>query len=144
MKNGVQIVATIAGLFLVLSNVACYSQVTPVHEVESWPVDPMVQLRDKSHDFYTDATPVLHQRGTGTKTFTIKSVPTDTTQITYYISCTPSSHYRITMGKGFNGPCSRIVQNSGGIPLLKVSELKVQVNIPAKTNFYIVGIPENK
>ncbi|GGL89218.1 hypothetical protein GCM10009706_29840 [Curtobacterium citreum] len=106
-------------------------------------VDPMVQLRDKSHDFYTDATPVLHESGTGTTTFTVSNIPAGTKQITYYVSCSPVSHYTVTMGKHFEGPCTYIVSNSGGIPIASAADTSVTITLPASTRFWIVGIPDS-
>ncbi|MEG8037730.1 hypothetical protein QP157_21165 [Sphingomonas sp. LR61] len=146
LQNSGRIVAVALSIVALIATAGCSTQ--GVHAktaaaTSHWPVDPIVQLRDKSHDFYTDATPVLHRRGTGTKTFTLKSVPAGTTQITYYVSCSPSSHYQVTMGKNFDGPCANVVQNSGGIPLASTGEVKVKIKLPAKTSFYIVGIPDS-
>lgn len=145
LQNSGRIIAVVLSIVVLVANAGCSTQGVPAKTAAAshWPVDPIKQLRDKSHDFYTDATPVLHRRGTGTKTFTLKSIPAGTKQITYYVSCSPSSHYQVTMGKMFEGPCENVVQNSGGIPLTSTGNVKVKIKLPTKTSFYIVGIPDS-
>lgn len=106
------------------------------------PIDPLVRITDKSDDFYSDAQPVVHELGRGTKTFDIGGLPAGTKRITFYVSCAPDSHYEVTMGKTFAGPCERIVGNSGGIPLDGGGDAHVTVKLPAQTQFWLVGIPD--
>jgi hypothetical protein len=108
------------------------------------PIDPMVRITDKSDDFYSDAAPVLHEAGSGTRTYDVSRVPHGTERITFYVSCSPDSHYEVTMGKAFAGPCGRVVGNSGGIPLSGAGHRDVTIKLPVGTKFWLVGIPEEE
>lgn len=107
------------------------------------PVDPMKRITDKADDFYSDAAPVLHERSSGTQTFRIPDVPQGTKAVTFYVSCSPDSHYEVTMGGTFAGPCEQVVGNSGGIPIKSLRDMSVTIKLPARTKFWLVGIPES-
>ncbi|GAA4682424.1 hypothetical protein [Frondihabitans cladoniiphilus] len=106
-------------------------------------VDPLVQIKDPSNDLYTDAAnhPVLHVQGTGSRSYTLKSLPAGTTRVTFYVSCSPSSRFVVAMGKNFSGPCGHVVANSGGIPVDAATAPTVTITLPKTTSFWLVGIP---
>jgi hypothetical protein len=137
-------IAAAMGAILILGGCSGHSSENDRPANSSAPIDPMARITDTSDDFYSDAAPVLHETGSGTRTYDVSKVPPGTRRITFYVSCAPDSHYEVTMGGTFAGPCGRVVGNSGGIPLSGDGHRNVTIKLPAGTDFWLVGIPEEK
>lgn len=105
------------------------------------PQDPLRELADVRSTPSDDAArPVLHRRGQGPASFTLPR-PDGASGIRFYVSCSPDSRFRVTMGTFFAGLCSTRFQNSGRIPLGPADRpLTVTLDVPRGTHYWIVGL----
>jgi hypothetical protein len=106
------------------------------------PQDPLRELADVHSTQYDDAAsrPVLHRSGEGPASFTVAR-PDGVSGIRFYVSCSPDSRFRVTMGTFFAGLCSTRFQNSGRIPLGPADRpLTVTLDVPRGTHYWIVGL----
>jgi hypothetical protein len=104
--------------------------------------DPLVALADTDSPDYTDdsARPVVHRSGTGPAHFTVRR-PDAATAIRFYVSCSPDSRFRVSIGTWFAGPCSTAFQNSGQLPLGPAGQpVTVDLDLPAGVHYWIVGL----
>lgn len=105
--------------------------------------DPLVVLADTDSPQYTDdaARPVVHRSGTGSAHFTIRR-PDSATAIRFYVSCSPDSRFRVSIGTWFSGPCSTAFDNSGQLPLGPVGQpVTVDLELPSDVHYWLVGLP---
>jgi hypothetical protein len=85
--------------------------------------------------------PVLHRSGEGSASFSVPR-PDEATGVRFYVSCSPASTFRVTVGTFFSGPCSTEFQNSGQIPLGPLGQpLEVTLELPEGVHYWIVGLP---
>lgn len=104
--------------------------------------DPLVVLADTDSPQYTDdsARPVVHRSGTGPAHFTIRR-PDSATAIRFYVSCSPDSRFRVSIGTWFSGPCSTAFDNSGQLSLGPVGQpVTVDLDLPSDVHYWIVGL----
>jgi len=88
--------------------------------------------------------PVIHKNGTGPGHFTISRPEAPTTQVEFFVSCSPDSSFTVTMTKFYSGPCSATFQNTGTIPLPPdVQTLGVDLDIPNGVQYWLVGLSVN-
>jgi hypothetical protein len=104
--------------------------------------DPLVALADTDSPDYTadSARPVVHRSGTGPAHFTLRR-PESATAIRFYVSCSPDSRFRVSIGTWFAGPCSTAFDNSGQLPLGPVDQpLTVDLDLPSGVHYWLVGL----
>lgn len=104
--------------------------------------DPLVQLADTDSPQYTDdsARPVVHRSGTGPAHFTVPR-PASATAIRFYVSCSPDSRFRVSIGTWFAGPCSTAFDNSGQLTLGPLGQpVTVDLDLPSGVHYWIVGL----
>jgi hypothetical protein len=114
----------------------------PAAAARTAPQDPLRALADARSDQYDDASGrlVLHRSGQGPASFTVAR-PDGASGIRFYVSCSPDSRFRVSMGTFFSGPCSTRFQNSGRIPLGPAGQpLLVTLDVPRGTYYWIVGL----
>lgn len=104
--------------------------------------DPLVRLADTDSPQYTDdaARPVVHRSGTGPAHFTVPR-PASASAIRFYVSCSPDSRFRVSIGTWFAGPCSTAFDNSGQLPLGPLGQpVTVDLDLPSGVHYWIVGL----
>jgi hypothetical protein len=104
--------------------------------------DPLVALADTDSPDYSDdsARPVVHRSGTGPAHFTVPR-PDSATAIRFYVSCSPDSRFRVSIGTWFAGPCSTAFQNSGQLPLGPIGQpVTVDLDLPTDVHYWLVGL----
>lgn len=108
------------------------------------PVDPLVDLRDPRSPDHLSALPepLLHEQATGSQTFTVERPESWVEELHVYVSCSKDSHFTVTLGTYFSGPCNTHFLNSGSIPLPSGSDpLRVAIKVPAGVRYWIIGLP---
>jgi hypothetical protein len=104
--------------------------------------DPLLELADTDSPQYTDdsARTVLHRNGTGPAHFTIPR-PVSGTAVKFYVSCSPDSRFRVSIGTWFSGSCSTDFENSGQLPLGPVGQpVSIDLDLPSGVRYWIVGL----
>ena len=107
-------------------------------------VDPLAELTDKKNPRYVadQVTTVLHEQGTGPKTFQIAITP-GTQRLEFYVACSPDSSFTVTTSTFFSGSCSTTFQNSGAIPVSPPSATSVSASLQISdtARYWIVARP---
>jgi hypothetical protein len=67
--------------------------------------------------------------------------PDSATAIRFYVSCSPDSRFRVSIGTWFAGPCSTAFQNSGQLPLGPIGQpVTVDLDLPTDVHYWLVGL----
>jgi hypothetical protein len=104
--------------------------------------DPLLELADTDSPQYADgsAHPVVHRSGTGPAHFTIPR-PESATAVKFFVSCSPDSRFRVSIGTWFAGTCSTDFDNSGQLPLGPVGQpVSIDLDLPSGVRYWIVGL----
>lgn len=142
--------ALVAAVALGASLTACTGSDSPPRPIQSaatsWPADPLLDLRAiPDYAELVDTRPSLHHRAVGSTTFVIPTPPPEVVQQRFFVSCSPDSHVKVTMGGFYAGPCEEHFSNDGSIPMETTGRpLRVSVDVPDGVRFWIMSIPIEK
>jgi hypothetical protein len=128
----------------VLLVAGCSDDPEPTPAPAPRPSNPMDQLTDPStDDFVAETVPtILDEQGEGSATFTVPKED-GVVLVTYYVTCSPAGEFTLTVReRWFSGECGTRFQNSGGIPTDAYEDLRVELELPDGTEYWVVGVPE--
>jgi len=107
--------------------------------------DPIAELTNKDSDFYVgeSVTPHIHHEGSGPTTLDVARPEAFVTELKFFVTCAPASHFTVTMEKFYSGQCStKDLSSSGSIPLPAGKDpLSVSIDVPKGVHFWLVAIP---
>ncbi|MCU1422355.1 MAG: putative rane protein [Microbacteriaceae bacterium] len=110
----------------------------------SVPVDPLSEVIDPHNSRYiAQSVPtLLHQQGKGSVTATIDELGSTTKSVRFFVSCSPSSRFTLTMSGSYSGPCGTTFENTGEISISPgQTSSTVILTLPRGVRFWLLAIP---